>query len=146
MRSWEFWNYWTDFHLFTKFLKSLIHYNLWSSADVKLFFFITVLNRNETSEFLAALAHVFYIQISWLLWLCSLPVSEQLLFILGDISHNLMLFLTYCLDKEVMIFFMPLRDATLSSFSLIFQPFLTHLLPFWTPASHKIFSAFRFLL
>lgn len=135
-----------NFHLFTKFLKSIIHYNLWSSADVKLFF-ITVLNRNETSKFPAALAYVFDIHISLLLWLCTLPASEQLLFISVAISHNLMLFLTYCLDKEVMIcLYSSERCNSFSFFFLTFQPFLTHLLPFWTPASHKIFSGFRFLV
>lgn len=105
-------------------------------------FFITVLNRNETnfqqpwrvfstSRFLGCFDYV----------LCQLLNS----FLLIDFSHNLMLFFTYCLGKEIMIF-IPLRNATLSSFSWIFQSLLTHLLPFWTPASHKIFSLFRFLL
>lgn len=84
MWRWEFWN--------------------WLIPCRRQSFFITVLNRNEASSFLAALAYVFCIQISWLLWLCSLPASEQLPFNLVDISDNVMLFRTYCLDKEGMTF------------------------------------------
>lgn len=36
----------------------------------------------------------------WLIWFCSTPASGQLPLILVDISHNLMLLLTYCMDKE----------------------------------------------